>query len=324
MALQSAEYHGKMPGPDATPREKAAFIDRIKNNARSTLMTKAILAEISPLSPRVEQVDYQLRDEWYQLLKDSKGGYEQALAKFIKEHGSRAVSYTVAKSKSTTGAYAPVTQKAMDFVTKFNDLLVQHPWGAAFTVPQGTKGGGDAQVVYDELLRTHLRERETPEEFRDSLYVAQGMRLWQESYDNYQAALKKVEGTPQEDALRSAWGVWQSQDFALSQPLAYDYLTSDSRRVNAERAYNDIATMFSDGSAPQGQQSSLLYGLSQDYERYRGAMASLGAGTGDRTMGHQRQLVKDAWDSYLQNKKVEEPLLANVIDAVFTRLEEEV
>lgn len=323
-ALQSAAYHGQLPGPEDGPREWAAFMDRIKNNARTVLMIKAVAAEVSPLSPRVEQSDYGLRDEWYETLRNSKDGYEGAVQDFLAKHGDAAVSYTVAKSESKTGGYAPITKASEEFVLKYRDLLENHQWGASFTIPQETDGEGDAQVIYDELLRSKLRERRTPEEFRDSLYIGQGMRTYDTARTDYEAQLAQVAGTADEAILRSAWNTWLTQDFALNQPLAYNYLTSQERHTNAKLAYQDIVTMFADGSAPENEQAQLLYQLSSEYEDYRATLVSLGEGTGDRTMSEQRSAIKDAWSAYLAQKTLDEPRLANVISAVFKRLTEDV
>ena len=110
-ALASAYYHQdelrkqgiQVPTDSSTTMEKEAFIDRIRNNAKSILLIKAVTGLLSPLSPRVEQTDIGLSDEFTKLVK-STGSYNDALLKFLNEHGSNAVSYTVAKTTSTVRA----------------------------------------------------------------------------------------------------------------------------------------------------------------------------------------------------------------------------
>ena len=40
VALAAAYYHNQVPGPDSNPMDRQAFVDRIKNNARSILILK--------------------------------------------------------------------------------------------------------------------------------------------------------------------------------------------------------------------------------------------------------------------------------------------
>ena len=67
-ALASAYYNGQVPGPDSNAMDREAFVDRIKNNARSILMMKVFLNLVSPLAPTISQEDAGFRDEFWKLV----------------------------------------------------------------------------------------------------------------------------------------------------------------------------------------------------------------------------------------------------------------
>ena len=115
-AMAAAYYHGQAPSPDSSVQEKQAFIDRIKNNARSILLIKTFLGLTSPLSPQISQEDAGFRDEFWKMVKQ-KGNFADALMTFLGEHGDKAVSYTVAKTEAAyPGGKIPYIQGTVDFI----------------------------------------------------------------------------------------------------------------------------------------------------------------------------------------------------------------
>jgi hypothetical protein len=115
-ALASAYFHNQVPGADSSDWDRQNFVERIKNNARSILMVKTFLNLTSPLAPQVSQEDSGFRDEFWKLVK-SKGNFGDALQEFMGNHGSRAVSYTVAKTEAAIpGLKVPYIQDTVNFI----------------------------------------------------------------------------------------------------------------------------------------------------------------------------------------------------------------
>jgi hypothetical protein len=316
-ALASAAYHGQLPPPDASPAEKQAFIDRIKNNTRSMFFLKAILATVSPLSPTVKEEDAGLADEFRKLVKD-KGGYAAAVQAFIAEHGDKAISYTVAKSESTNGAQIPYTQAAFEFLTANRDLITngKTQLAAAYLVPQ-TEGPGDIQAIHEEMLRMHLRQTRTPEDFRDALYTAQGDRQYFASYAQHQAAVSQLAADPQ--ALAAEQAQWS--DYVDGMKIANPVWAADFfSPVKGQRALataDQLGTLLASGRAPAGAQTDLVRGLWEDFQTHQQALATLGT---DRSTAHARQVERDNWSAFLDQRESEEPRLATVISSVFKPL----
>lgn len=316
-ALAAASFHGKVPPPDASPAEQQAFLDQVKNNTRSMFFLKTILSAISPLSPTVSQEDPGLLDEFHTLVKD-KGGYAAGVQEFIKRHGEKGISYTVAKSETTNGANIPYTNSAINFVNANAALITsgKTQLAAAALVPQ-EEGPGDIQTIHDEMLRMHLRAKRTPEDFRNALYVQHGNREFFADYAVHKQAIDSLDGnTDAQTAENAAWA-----DHVASLQLANPVWAADFYSpVKAQRARQTLVQLedlFATGNAPQGSQTDLVRGLLEDYRGHNLALASYGS---DRTFGHQRQVERDAWDAYLDQRATEEPRLASVISGVFKQL----
>jgi hypothetical protein len=314
-ALASAYYHGQVPSPAewANPDVKQAFLDRIKNNARSILVTKAIIGTFSPLAPQVSQDDLGLRDD-FQKLVNSKGNYLDALDEFIKTHGASSISYTVSKSN---GTQVPYTNAAIQWIENNPDLIHGDlATGAAFLVPQAGKGG-DIQAVYDELVKENLRSKDTPEQFLNAVYVAAGNNEIYKNAKLHQDALASMANdTAATAAEKASWSQYVA-NFGQLNPIWWDDYSSSSKSHTAVTALADLQTLYRDGIPPgaQSQQSDLVGGLLADFNQHQTAVAALqAAGTGGVTV------ERDNWRNYLLQLEQEQPLLAPVIRSVFLRL----
>ena len=316
-AIAAAAYHDQLPGADASPAEKQQFLDRIKNNARSVLVIKAMLSAISPLSPQVTQEDPGLRNEFYKLVKE-KGDYPTALQDFLFKHGNNAISYTVARSETVIkGANTPYTTEAFNWL-KDNESLVKSPnaVGAMFLVPQ-TNGEGDVQLVHDELLRMNLREKRTPEAFLNAAYVAAGNNIAFKALDAHKQAIKDAGNNKTLVAAENAvWKQYQA-DLSNANPIWADDWNSQSKKNIANQAIYDFEEMFTKDLAPRTDQTVLVFKLYQDYKTHQQRLANA-------RLSRQRGAItaeNDQWSGYLEGLKKSEPRLVTVINSVFARVE---
>ena len=321
-ALASAYYHNQVPGPDSSPMDQQAFIDRIKNNARSVLAIKALLNLTSPLAPQVKQEDAGIRDEFWKLVKE-KGNYADALMEFMGKHGDRAISYTVATTESNVGgAKYPYIQETIDFI-KANDKLFNYKSGvstaAFYLIPQDNATNESDRAVWSELMSMNLRSRRTPEELLKQFYIAQGDAMMsplikehvqiinqaEANYDNYS---KKVEN--------DRWSQIMTKMKNLH-PIWYADYTDNEGRVNAQTAYNQLQLLFSRPDAPNHEQARLVKALMADYDVHQQRMMQY------RALNIQGTLTKgeqDNWDNYLLRLAESEPRLNSVIYSVFRKL----
>jgi len=317
-SIASASYSGQVPGPDSSPAEKQAFLDRIKNNATSIMLIKAVLSAVSPLSPQVTQEELGLRDEFYKLVKE-KGDYPTALHEFLIKHGDGAISYTVARSEGTIkGANMPYTDEVANWLESNNALLSSNrAVGAAFLIPQSTNGGGDKQAIYDEIMKLHLRTKRNPQEFLDAIYSATGNNAYFQDKAIHDATIAAAgKNKKAVDVENANWDAYKS-DFALANPIWADDFQSPEKRNIAKKAIDDLQYLFSNNMVPNTEQSNLVSGLLNDYKKHQE--------TKDQIKGLNTKVTltqeNDNWDAYLTQLSQDEPRLTTIINGVFRRLD---
>ena len=319
-AIAAAKFHddgtGKnFPLPDASPMEQQAFIDRIKNNARSILMIKGLLGTVSPLSPQVAQEDPGLRNEFYKLVK-AKGDYPTALHEFLGKHGDNAISYTVARTEAIIpGANMPYTNEAINWIQDNQKLIESSKAPAAvFLIPQGATNG-DAQVIHDELLKMHLRSRRTSQDFLAAMYTAAGNNQYYMDKAVHDGRVKSLSGQAL-DAENANWQAYKQQ-FASANPIWNNEFQSPDKRNLATTAYQQLSDMFANGTAPAGKQTDLVKGLFVDYQQHLSVRAFIK----NNPSSNQTLTQEDNnWQAYLDQVIVQQPLLSTVVNGIFRRM----
>lgn len=318
-ALAAASYHNQLPPSNASPQVKQAFIDRIKNNARSILVIKGLLGTISPLSPQVNQEDPGLRDEFYKLVQ-SKNDYPAALHEFLKTHGNGAISYTVSRSEGTIpGATTPYTNEAINWIQD-NEHLISgpHATGAAFLIPQAAGAAGDKQAIYDELLKMHLRQARTPQEFQDAVYISTGNNVYfdaKKSHDDARSVFEKAGDTESVKAEDAHWKDYVN-GLVNANPIWATDFQSATKRVLAQKALSDLTALFATKKAPKNEQSALVSTLLKDYQQHTQARQQIKSFSNGLTLTDE----DNNWQDYLANLAKTEPRLTTVINGVFRRL----
>jgi hypothetical protein len=329
-SLASAAYHGQIPSPDASPLEKQAFIDRIKNNAKSIMIMKAILGTMSPLSPAVTQEDLGLRDEFYKMLKEKSPvtgknyTYIEALHDFLAKHGDSAISYTVSRTEAAIpGTVIPYTNKAINWIESNQDLInSNNANGAAFFIPQATDLEGDAQAIHDEVIKMHLRGNKTPKDFLASYYTAAGNNYIAQQKQVHLAQMDKLKKAGLSQATeRANWNDFVN-NYGNMNPIWWDDYSSTAKRHVADLAVNDFAELFSTKTPAQikneyGDQALLVSNLYRDWTIHNNQIVSL------RNNNAYQEIInaeKDNWQKYLKTVVDKTPELNSVINSVFARL----
>ena len=325
-AMSAAYFYNQLPPENASDPEKEEFIDRIKNNARSILLIKTFLNLTSPLAPQVSQEDAGFRDEFWKLVKQ-KGNFPDALMEFMGTHGSRATSYTVAKTESNVaGAKYPYIQETVDFINANHDKFFPKNYngkdsvaqGMYFLIPQNNIKNESDLNVYNELMRQHLRSRRTPQEFLKQLYISQGDALMSSKIKEHVANLEKYSFDPylkRQETQRWAGVMETMKNF---HPTWYSNYTSSERRTQAQNSYNQLVKIFSDPNPPQHEQAKLVKGLMDEYQKHKSLMSQYKMLS---LQGIVSQSEQQNWDDRLTILSVKEPRLKSVIDSVFKKLD---
>lgn len=328
-ALASAYYHNQTPSPSASPVELQDFIDRIMNNARSILLLKAGLNILSPLAPKVEQVDFGFREEFIKLAKDKyNGNFADALPEFLGTHGERAISYTIAKTEPTIkNARFPSVQQSLDWINenKKPGGLLSDPktsTAALYLVPQDDNvKDPNSLSIFNEYIRQHLRQTRTPEEFLKQFYISQGNNFIAPYRDQHNQILEQARQsrdtyTAQQETQR--WSAIMTKMKNLY-PIWYADYTSSEGRTNAELAISQLQYIYSNPSlTPTHEQGKLVGALLRDYNNYMGKIQQY---RDFNITGVIVDLEKQNWQAYLDRLKTNDQRLATVINGVFSKVD---
>jgi len=332
-SMAAAYYHGYLDNyAQMTPSQQMAVLDKIKMNARTNLIVKGLFSFLLPLAPSVSNDVYNkdlqsLRSEFLNLtLPTSQGGkgmkLPEATAHFMAEHGSHAVSYTVARTNSGAGgAYIPLANSSVTWLKDNKDLMASdHAMGAAYLVPQITDGK-NALLVEAQLLADHLRGQQTPTQFMDAINIAKGWTDIAPELKAYEAATleSRASGNRHQTSINIAAWNQVTLDYGKSNPIWYaDYKNTD-RKLNADKALADLQTIRSMGKLGTSVQSKGIADLLDSYADYHGQLEQ------NKIQGTLRvtplySQIKNQWYDYLMQQAIDTPELANVINGVFKRV----
>lgn len=325
-ALTAAYYHNQIPAEDSSVADKEAFIDRIKNNARTILLVKTFLNLTSPLAPQVSQEDAGFRDEFWNIVKAKKGNFGDALMEFLGNHGSRAVSYTVAKTESNvSGAKYPYIQETVNFIKDNHDKFFT-PVGKDkqtvskayfFLIPQDNIKNESDRTVYNELLNMHLRSTKDYVKLLDSFYIAQGDAMMSDKIRQHIANLEQYQYDPfLKQQENKSWSAEMAKMQNLH-PTWYQSYTSGAARRDAQVVYNQLVKVFSDPNPPEHKQAKLVQALMKDYQTHQATMSQFKA---LNLQGIASTSETQNWENYLYKMSIDKPELKSVIDSVFRKL----
>ena len=338
-AIAAAYYHGDLPDNYAAlpAARQQQIMDRINNNARSNLFLKGIMSFFLPLSPQVSNDYYDknlqtLGSEYATLLgsidpaTNKQYTLPDALAKFTADHGSRAVSYTVAHTQTgENGADLPLADSTLAWLSNNKDLLnnKDYQFGAAYLIPQ-TTAGKDALQVENELLTMKFRSRKTPQQFMDSLYIAKGWADIATDYNAYQADLKTARDEGNRNLVYQATQNWNSfaQQYGATNPTWYADYTNPTRLASADNALGSLQKMNAKGliTGPQADGIKQLLSAYDQYHADLQANTITVAGTTKHTPLYT--IAQNNWFNYLTALESDPATsnLTNVINGVFKRV----
>ena len=288
------------------------------------MLIKTFLNLTSPLAPQVTQEDAGFRDEFWKLVKKNDNNFGDALMEFLGTHGTRAVSYTVAKTESNVaGAKYPYIQSTVDFInenydkffTPANKDSVSQAY--FFLIPQENAKNESDRTIYNELLNMHLRSRKDYTTLLDSFYIAQGDSMMS---DKIREHIAKLEEYKYDSFLRqqenAAWSE-QMKKMQNLHPVWYQSYTSGEARKQAQTVYNQLVKVFSDPNPPQHQQAVWVQGLMRDYQAHQSRMAQYKA---LNLQGVASTEETQNWENYILKLSIDRPELKSVIDSVFRKL----
>lgn len=330
-AIASAQFHGIIDENFAQLPASAQqqIIDKIENNAKSNLFVQGLFSFFLPLSPSVSNTDMNkdlksLRSEFLDMVKaeqakGNKDAFATAKEQFFAEHGNQAVSYTVGWSQSgTSGAQIPLSDTTVKWLDDNKNLINKYQNGAAYLIPQNTQGG-DVTKIENKLLAMHLRAKETPQEFINSVYVQKGWVDLGDAFKQYQEALKTFKQTNDVAGIANASQMWNQMalNYGMSNPIWYASYKDPVKNIDAQNSLKDLQGIQASGGLSVSPQGSGIEEMLKMYDYYHEAIALNTKGTKLTSQGYQ---IMDMWNTYLDGKIATNPELTNVVNGVFRKV----
>jgi hypothetical protein len=332
-AIVSATYHGLLDTNYAKlpPAQQQAILDRIENNAKTNLLYQALLSFFTPLSPTVNNYDYDknmlsLRDEYLNLqTADIKQygnakGIAAAQQKFMEEHGSDSVSYTIGFSKTQeNGASVPLSDTTVKWLNNNADIMKSNPNGAAYLIPQNTTGGNVAEIE-NKLLAMHVRSKETPADIMNAIYVQKGWSDLGNVFNLYQNGLAQAKAQQNTAAITVLSNAWKqvSSDYAKSNPIWWNSYKDPTKATDAYNALSDLQALNTKGKLSVSPQGADIKGILALYDEYHQAILQ---NTVNGKLNSTGYTIVDAWDAALNAAVQANPALTNVVNGVFRRVQ---
>ncbi len=308
-----------VPAQTAPAAVKQEFVDKVRNYIRALYVARAVTGMVSPVSSDVEITNFgfptTLNDE---IVK--AGSVSTGMSNFLLKYPN-AVPWTVAQSyvPSDTDQSQPEgyslssSEPAMQWVDTNRPLLNKYGVAALWLMPQ-LKDAQYSPTVYNEQIAQGLRVKDTPQQFLNALYVAAGDDMYYDGLSVHEAALTAAgNNSTAVNAEYDTWDAWVTQ-LEKQYPVWAENFTSGVHQTNAQQAIQTLTQIFKDGAAPEGEQSTLVHALLEQYQT--AAAAYQQAATKSDYYSAQAK-VSDSWIAYVDSVAVARPQLKPIIQSVF-------
>lgn len=189
----------------------------------------------------------------------------EAFNQFMLQHPNGA-AYTVFQSDVPGKAQLQSTQAALDFMDSNREFLSSYPLAGAWFIPQ--TAGQFNQAAYNEQLALGLRERRTPEQFIDQIRYAAASPDYFDTEKAYQQAYAGAKGNSSLRAsLTAQWDQWKA-GYLASNPIFSDMLQAGTARLDRQQTLAELSQAIHDPRAPQSPQTTHTQDLIDTYNAY--------------------------------------------------------
>lgn len=299
-AIANLAAAGMVPKPDATDVDRQQFRSNLQTQVRNQLFVRAVFGLLAPAPPSqpsegtsASQADYafhvrgagQLSDEYKMILNDVGGDLARANAIFTALHPDQVVfkdgvattykpvatAVESGRSQATTSKVSlPATQEALQWMTVNSDFINKYGSVAAYFLPEAAGGEPFSDQAYKTQIELGLRQRKSPQEFMDNLYVRNAENVFYPSVAQFDARITAAKNAG-DKATAQKWtqakSDWETQ-FKNMNPLFQNKIDSfATNRADAVRQIADLRQMVQGNEVPDGQRSDLALML-KAYDNY--------------------------------------------------------
>lgn len=324
---------GMVPKESASADEWNQFFERLRKGVLSQLFIRGAFGSIEPAildTPEAmtsaAQPDFayrvtgarDLRAEFKELLNDTGGDFARANAIWARLHPDELV-YTQSGSQSTTAkALLAATDQAYKWLSTNQGFVSKYKSVAAYFVPQAASNAPFSMTAYRAELEQGLRERKTPDEFLNGVYVSQDSSKYFAMEDKYKAdyAIALGQSPDAATAVKTKW-LSDSAAFKATHPLFKNWLEDHS--LGGQTAVGQLASlrnMVNNHDVPLDKNSSqTLANMIQAFDGYETFVRNHQGQKSD--MRAARSQALSMLQDYLAGAVKEAPDLVDVYNGVF-------
>lgn len=298
-ALMYAELAGQTPDANASPAERARYLDAVKATTTNIMLQRAVFGTFLPAAPQVADntdidLDFiakaqglpSLRAEFFDIRNELAKKYpdnfyradSEAVAEFARRYPGELIVNPSAFSTGSTevaGAsegFAPYTIEATRWLFENEDFVKGNPTVALALMPKNTADGDFSNEAYKLQLKSDIRTHKSLNDFYDDLTMSNDI---DEFYGTRSRYFEAARGEPSlAKSVYAKMDDWED-GWRRTHPLASAEL---NRRANPDYVHSEIAPSIgrlADGTDPlPASLKPLLPAIKemwQDYQDYRTA-----------------------------------------------------
>jgi hypothetical protein len=277
---------------DASPAEKEAWMDRVKNWARVVMVTRTLYGYAAPAAPEAVFDPSHLHEEFQDLL--SSMPIDQAIGTFLKANPD-ATPYTIFQTKSASGAPLPATEQSLRFMEDHREFLEAYPQAGGWFLPQKDEGGQFSMPAYREQMAMEMRRPKTLDEFYRNIKFAESADDYFDTRDHKDALLKTAQG-PAAARIRQQWATWKER-YMTAHPIFAEELLSADGQIRRGQTLDQLRTAVADPRMPKTPQTEAMSTLVRGWDLYQ---SNVGALTGRRDFAatHHRKNLTAAFTNW--------------------------
>ncbi len=267
VAVHNQQANGTpLPG-FATSGDIQAYVNRVKNWARVTMLMRVAVGFTGPASPTIN-IDYHgYKAELAKLLSTPGMTLNNAVLTLVREHPD-ATAYTVFGSTTTSKATLPTTQATINFMDANAPFLDRYRQAGGWFVPQNA--GKYDSAAYTQQILMGMRQRKDPTTFLKDIAYTEAANIYFPSLDAYE----KAKGTGSNPALTAAWTTWQT-NFENSHPIFTDVLNSSTAKADRAQIVTELGQALNDPAVPKGALTDSVRTLVTSLQAFQAAKLNL-------------------------------------------------
>lgn len=316
-AMQLMEASGHGIDETATPGERQAYLDRLRNHARILRLTQAIVGLTGPASPSPDLNPEDI-DQQFQSLLQAGIPIEEAVTRFMKDNPD-ATAWTVFATESSAKAPTSPTKAALDSLLANEEFFEKYRSVGAWLLPQTPPGSEEPfdRQAWRQMLADEIRVRKTDEEMWRDVKYAEAATEFFDNKTKIDADLAATDDPETRRRINQFWTDWRDKYLAVH-PVFKEEYESNANHQRRLKVMTDITRALDDPLAPEAPHADELRTLVENYQKIQRDIADSNASADhatDRQINARRNL-RQFFDNWAQGYVAGHP----TVEAFYQRI----